>query len=156
MWRHCTHRGSSRRPGTADKPPPTPPENTAHVAHVLPAGGCRDPLFRGTWPKARSRVAAAWSLLFFADVTCVGCCLLLPLQPQKKVDIVLRVPCIAPRTCVPWTEPQGAQLQAQACGNPQKVQVGGSRCVPKSEASAGCPRTGCSGHTCKLLSSHEG
>ena len=59
-------------------------------------------------------------------------------------------PTIAPMACVPWTEPQGAQLQAQTCGKPRKAQVGGSRCVPKSEASAGCPRTGCTGHICKL------
>ena len=64
-------------------------------------------------------------------------------------------PTFAPRTCVPWTEPQGAQLQAQTCSKPRKVQVGGSRCVPKSEASAGCPCTGCSGHTCKLLSQRQ-
>ena len=99
-------------------------------------------------------------LFFYRYVTSVECAqaallCALPLQPQKKVVIVLRVPRLRQGPCVPWTQPQGAQLQAQTCG-PRKVQVGGSRCVSKSEASAGWPRTVCSGHICKLQNRSRG
>ena len=114
----------------------------------------RDPRYRRTWPRARSRVAAAWSLLFFADVTCVGCCLLLPLRPQKKVDIVLRVPQLRQWPAYPRQNPKERNCKPKLAVSHERL---------RSEDHGVCPRARllqavlarAALATCKLLSSHE-
>ena len=87
----------------------------------------RDPRYRGTWPRARSRVAAAWSLLFFADVTCVGCCL----RPQKKVDIVLRVPQLRQGPAYPGQNPKERNCKPKRAVSHERL---------RSEDHGVCPR----------------
>ena len=98
----------------------------------------RDPRYRTT---LSYNVPAAWSFFFFCfcdqrrmrpsrPVVCFA------FAATEKVVIVLRIPRLRQGPYVLQTQPRGAQLKAQTCG-PRKVQVGGSRCVPKERGFCG-------------------